>query len=78
MIYIDHDNNTCAILVVAAWKFIVNALVLVTTCTLTYLHFKHSERNLKQYDGALVEKEIPDSQQYFHVHDAGEGGQEPV
>lgn len=44
----------------------------------THLHLEHAERHLEKHDRALVEEEVPDAQQDLHVHDAGEGGEEPV
>lgn len=43
-----------------------------------YLHAQHAHGDLEEDGGALVEEEVPESQQDLHVHHAGKQGQEPV
>lgn len=43
-----------------------------------HLEAQHAQRGLEQHQGALVEKQVPESQQQADVHHAGEGREEPV
>ena len=43
-----------------------------------YLHFQHPQRDLEQHNWAFIEEQVPDPEQHFHMHHAGEDSQEPV
>ena len=42
------------------------------------LHVNHGECHAEENDRALIKEQVPDAKQHAHVHDAREGGQEPV